>query len=77
MFEEAGEAIGNIGRRLFRRKKAREIQDALDRWGERLRTLHLDLRQGANRTTPDGVIIDGSCRHIDPSEDSANEQGVP
>lgn len=35
LFHEAGEAIGNVGRRVFRkRNRRREAEEALERWSK-------------------------------------------
>lgn len=46
---EAGEAIGNIGRRVFRRKRARVAQETLERWLERVPLPSSSLSRAAAR----------------------------
>lgn len=65
---EAGEAIGNIGKRVFRRKRARVAQETLERWLERVPLPQLQPQQGA-RTPPEEDAIDVSYRVVDPDQE--------
>ena len=71
IFREAGEAIGNVGRRVFRRRKARQVEEAIERWSELLPlpTLSSD---GERRHKPNRDVIDASYRIITNDEEKLN-----
>ena len=70
---EAGEAIGNIGRRVFRRKRARVAQETLERWLERVPLPQLQPQQDG-RTPPEEDAIDVSYRVIDPDQEQQQKE---
>jgi hypothetical protein len=73
ILHEAGEAIGNIGRRVFRRKRARVAQETLERWLERVPLPQLQPQQGG-RTPPEEDAIDVSYRVIDPDQEQQQKE---
>lgn len=58
IFREAGEAIGNIGRKVFRRRKTRQAEEAIERWSKLLPLPTLSM---------DGQGCDSACEVIDAS----------
>jgi hypothetical protein len=72
---EAGEAIGNVGlgRRLFRRRKRFDVQQALARWAARVPLPKIPLTEDADAPS-EGEVIDGTCRVIDDKE-NGDEHG--
>lgn len=68
---EAGEAIGNVQRRWFRRRKRFDVQQALARWAERVPLPQIPPTREANPSR-NGEVIDVTYRIIDDKE-SQNE----
>jgi hypothetical protein len=65
ILQEAGEAIGNVGRRLLgRRRKGRVAEQALARWLARvpLPVVRLD---GERQARPADEVIEGTFRVIE------------
>lgn len=61
VFRAAGEAIGNVGRRLWRRRfRRRYTEEALQRWMERVPVPSVPL--DGVRTEADNQVIDASYR---------------
>jgi hypothetical protein len=75
ILSEAGEAIGNVGRRLFRRKRTRQAEEAVQRWMERVPAPHLQESSG-QRGRPDEGVIDGTCRVIEDDEEQKGAKGA-
>ena len=68
---EAGEAIGNAGRRLFRGKRARQAAEALAHWSQQVPTPHIPANRG-ERIPAQEEAIDVEYRILDqdPLEDT-------
>jgi hypothetical protein len=71
VFQEAGEAIGNVTRRWSRRRKRFDVQQALERWEARVPLPHIQptKKEGSQ---PDDEVIDVTCR-IGDDEDMESE----
>lgn len=61
---EAGEAIGNVGRKLFRGKRARQADEALARWTQQVPMPHIPPTRGGRSRAQDEAI-DVSYRILD------------
>jgi hypothetical protein len=72
VFREAGEAIGNVGRRVFRRRKARQAEETVQRWLERVPLPQLAARKG-EPTPPEEDVIDVKYRVLDKKEQCPKE----
>jgi hypothetical protein len=64
VLQEAGEAIGNVGRRVFRRRRRDVGEQALARWMAQV-PLPQVSRSEAPRTTPDEGVIEATYQVID------------
>ncbi len=67
IFYEAGEAIGNVGRRLLRRKRRSQAEEALERWSARVPLPKISPTQ-EDRLTAEDEVIDVSYRVIQDDE---------
>lgn len=57
VLQEAGEAIGGVGRRLFRRRKrARYAEETLRRWLDRIAVPEIPPASRGSRQAPDEVV---------------------
>ena len=74
LLHEAGEAIGNVGRRLLRRRHRRhDAEEALERWRERVPAPIISTH-GKARCSFDGTVIDAtSWRVINDEEGETDE----
>lgn len=73
VFSEAGEAIGNVKRRLFpKRRRRNEADAALARWLRVVPAPVIPPQRQAQRS-PEGVVIEGTCRVIHPHEEATDE----
>ena len=68
---EAGEAIGNAGRRLFRGKRVRQAEEVLAHWSQQVSTPHIPAKRG-ERIPAQEEAIDVEYRILDqdPLEDT-------
>ena len=74
---EAGEAIGNIGKRVFKRRtRRRDAEDAVERWLKRIPSPIVPQEaaqstgaEGAGGTAADDDVIDAVFRVIDTEGD--------
>ena len=65
VFHEAGEAIGNVGRRLLKRRNKRgEAEQALRRWLKVVPAPVIPPTRQA-QSQPEDDVIEGVCRVID------------
>jgi hypothetical protein len=64
ILQETGEAIGNVGRRVFRRRRRDVGEQALARWMAQV-PLPQVSRTGAPRVAPDEDVIDVTYQVID------------
>ena len=56
---EAGEAIGNVGRRLFKGKRARQAEEVLTRWSQQVPTPHISPNPGERiHVQEDAIDVD-------------------
>ena len=68
---EAGEAIGNVGRRLFRGKRARQAEEALEHWSQQVPTPHILASRGERiPTREDAIDVEYRILDQDPLEDT-------
>ena len=67
IFYEAGEAIGNVGRRLLRRKRRSQAEEVLERWSARV-PLPKIAPTKEDRLTAEDEVIDVSYRVIQDDE---------
>jgi len=72
IFREAGEAIGNIGRRVFRRRKARQAEETVQRWLDKVPLPQLAPKKG-EPTPPEEDVIDVKYRVLDKQEQHPQE----
>lgn len=72
IFREAGEAIGNVGRRVFRRRKARQAEETVQRWLERVPLPQLAPKNGAPKP-PEEDYIDVKYYLLDKQEQHPQE----
>ena len=70
---EAGAAIGNVGRRVLRRKRKAQVDAVLERWSTRVPLPQVSLTT-ADRCTAEDEVIDGSYRILD--ENHTPEKGT-
>jgi len=67
VLREAGEAIGNVGRRLLRRRRRFDVQQALARWEARVPLPSIPPKDAS--APPEGEVVEGTCRIIDETEE--------
>jgi len=72
ILREAGEAIGNVGRRVFRRRKARQAEEVVQRWLERVPLPQLASEKGES-TPPEEDVIDVKYYLLDKQEQHPQE----
>jgi hypothetical protein len=69
---EAGEAIGNVGRRVFRRRKARQAEETIQRWLEKVPLPQLAPKKGES-TPPEEDVIDVKYYLLDKQQQHPKE----
>jgi hypothetical protein len=74
MLHEAGAAIGNVGRRILRRKRRALIDEVLERWSTRAPLPQVSLTTADQRPAEDEVI-DASYRILDEDHPPEKEKG--
>ena len=72
IFREAGEAIGNVGRRVFRRGKARQADETVQRWLDKVPLPQLAPKKGESMP-PEEDVIDVQYRVLDKREQCPKE----
>ena len=72
VFYKVGEAIGNVGRRLLRRKRNREVEEVLRRWLKQVPVPTLQPARPAPLDQDDNVI-EATYRVIDRGKESQND----
>jgi predicted nucleic acid-binding protein len=65
---EAGEAIGNVGRRVLRRKHRAQAEEALERWSARMPMPKISPKK--DQTVAAGNIIDATYRILKNDQDT-------
>jgi len=71
--QEAGEAIGNVGKKVFRRRsRRREAEEALERWLKLIPAPVIPPTQG-EPSSADTNVIDTTWRVIDNDEEEQDE----
>ena len=75
VFYEAGEAIGNVGRRLFRRRRARQAEEALTRWSQQVSKPQISSTPGV-RIKASEEVIDVEFRILEHESESEIHEGV-
>jgi hypothetical protein len=74
VFCEAGEAIGNVGRRLLRRRRTRalEAEQALQRWLRAVPAPVIPPTREAKPAPKEGPVIEGTYRVIHDDEEDTD-----
>jgi hypothetical protein len=72
ILREAGEAIGNVGRRVFRRRKARQAEETIQRWLEKVPLPQLAPKKGES-TPPEEDVIDVKYYLLDKQQQHPKE----
>lgn len=74
VFCEAGEAIGNVGRRLLRRRRTRalEAEQALQRWLRAVPAPVIPPTREAKPAPKEGPVIEGTYRVIHDDEEGTH-----
>ena len=71
---EAGEAIGNVGRKLFRGKRARQAEEALERWSQQVPLPQIAPTRGGRIRAQDD-IIDVDYRILQEEQQQNTQEG--
>ena len=72
ILREAGEAIGNVGRRVFRRRKVRQAEETVQRWLDKVPLPQLAPKKG-DSTLPEEDVIDVKYYLLDKQEQHPQE----
>jgi predicted nucleic acid-binding protein len=64
---EAGEAIGNVGRKVLRRKRRAQAEEALERWSARMPIPKISPKK--DQTVAAGNVIDATYRILKNDQD--------
>lgn len=75
IINQAGEAIGKVGRRLSRRRREREVRDTLARWSARVPVPTI-TRHSNPRSRPRDEVIDVEFRICDDEQESDAVGGI-
>jgi hypothetical protein len=75
VFYEVGEAIGNVGRKLLRRRRKQVDKEVLQHWMERVPLPTLQRPEG-ERDGGKIEVIDASYRVIRDQEEDENDRGT-
>ncbi len=69
ILHEASDAIGNVGRKVLRRKRRAQAEEALERWSARIPVPQVSARKKSVVLEED--VIDGTYRTLDENHDES------